>query len=95
MLKGQFAMVVSQMHRRGMRFEEAVCEFQSTFILTVLRDCRGNQCSAAKKLRMHRNTLRRTIRTLKLDLLSVRRPSNRRVPHGELVVGIPAIRARA
>jgi DNA-binding NtrC family response regulator len=93
-VKAKLAMLVSQMYRRGMRFEEALEEFQSVFILTVLRDNKGNQFRAAKKLGMHRNTLRRTIRTLKLDLLSVRPPSKRRASRGELVA-VPATRARA
>jgi Fis family transcriptional regulator, factor for inversion stimulation protein len=82
-VKAQLEMLVSQMYRRGMRFEEAVREFQRTFILTVLRDNRGNQCRAAKKLGMHRNTLRRTIRSLQLDLPSVRAGFRRRQPRGQ------------
>ncbi len=83
-MKTQLETLMLQMYRRGMRFEEAVREFQGAFILTVLRDNKGNQCRAAKKLGMHRNTLRRTIRSLQLDLLSVqavfrRRPSRRQV----------------
>ena len=95
MLKEQFETVVSQMYRRGTRFEEAVREFQSAFILTVLRDTKGNQCRAAKKLGMHRNTLRRTIRALKLDLLSTRPVSQRRSPRGEPVSAMPVVRAHA
>ena len=94
MLKEQFEIAVLQMYRRGLHFDDALREFQSTFILTVLRDNKGNQCRAAKKLGMHRNTLRRTIRALKLDLLSTRPVSRRRAPRGELVA-VQASRARA
>jgi Fis family transcriptional regulator, factor for inversion stimulation protein len=93
-MKAQLELLVSQMYERGLRFEEALREFQGAFILTVLRENKGNQCRAAKKLGMHRNTLRRTIRTLKLDLLSTRPVSRRRAPRGELVA-VPATRARA
>jgi hypothetical protein len=83
-VQAQLETLVLQMYRRGMRFEEAVREFQGTFILTVLRDNNGNQC-AAKKLGMYRNTLRRTIGILQLDLLSVRPASRRRAPGGDLL----------
>jgi DNA-binding NtrC family response regulator len=82
-MKAELELLVSQMYRRGMRLEEALQEFQSVFILTVLRDNKGNQFRAAKKLGMHRNTLRRTIRSLQLDLLSVRPASRCRPPRGQ------------
>ena len=47
------------MYRSGIRYSESVREFQSVFILTVLREQRANQVRAAQKLGMHRNTLRR------------------------------------
>lgn len=82
-MKAELELLVSQMYERGLRFEEALREFQSVFILTVLRDNKGNQCRAAKKLGMHRNTLRRTIRSLHLDLSSVRAALRHRPPRGQ------------
>jgi DNA-binding NtrC family response regulator len=82
-VKAQLETLVSHMYRHGMPFEEAVREFQRVFILTVLRDNKGNQCRASKKLGMHRNTLHRTIRSLQLDLLSVRAVFRRRPPRGQ------------
>ena len=67
-MKDQLESVVLQMYRAGVRCSEAVREFQKTFILTVLKDQRGNQCKAAEKLGVHRNTLRRTIRELEIDI---------------------------
>ena len=67
-MKAQLESLVSQMYRDGMRFEEAVQEFQRAFIFTVLREQKGNQCRAAEELGMDRNTLRRTIRDLQVDL---------------------------
>jgi Fis family transcriptional regulator len=77
--------LVSEMYKAGVRCSEAVREFQKAFILTVLKDQRGNQCKAAKKLGMHRNTLRRTIRELDIDIrptraIGKRRPSRSEVP---------------
>jgi hypothetical protein len=59
-MKEQLESVVLQMYKAGVRCSEAVREFQKAFILTVLKDESGNQCSAAKKLGVHRNTLRRS-----------------------------------
>ena len=60
-MKEQLESIVLQMYRDGVRCSEAVREFQKAFILTVLKDQRGNQCKAAERLGIHRNTLRRTI----------------------------------
>src|SRR5207244_4592061 len=81
------------MYRSGIRYSEAVREFQSIFILTVLREQRANQVRAARKLGMHRNTLRRMIRNFELDIRPLR-PSAHRPPLSERAV--PAqMKARA
>ena len=77
-MKQQLETVVLQMYEAGMGCAEAVREFQKAFILTVLKDQRGNQCKAAKKLGMHRNTLRRTIRDLDIDIGATQAPGKRR-----------------
>ena len=82
-MKAQLENLVFQMYRDGMRFADAVREFQKVFILTVLREEKGNQCRAADKLGMHRNTLRRTIRDLRLDPQAIREAARRRPPQGE------------
>jgi Fis family transcriptional regulator, factor for inversion stimulation protein len=79
----QLETVVLQMYKAGVRCSEAVREFQKAFIRTVLKDQRGNQCKAAKKLGIHRNTLRRTIRDLDIDIGSTRATANRRPPRAE------------
>ena len=58
-MKEQLEKLVLQMYRSGIRYSEAVREFQSIFILTVLREQRAKQVRAAQKFGMHRNTLRR------------------------------------
>ena len=85
MVKDHLEDLVSEMYKAGVRCSEAVREFQKAFILTVLKDQRGNQCKAAKKLGMHRNTLRRAIRELEIDIrptraIGKRRPSRSEVP---------------
>ena len=81
-MKGQLEAIVEQMYRAGMRFGEAVREFQKVFVLTVLRQERGNQCKAANKLGMHRNTLHRTIASLQIDLNPIRQSKRRLPPRG-------------
>jgi Fis family transcriptional regulator len=92
-MKDELESVVLQMYKAGMRCSEAVREFKEAFILTVLMDQRGNQCRAAKKLGMHRNTLRRTIRDLVIDIGPTRVMERRRPPRSE--VPAPPMKRRA
>jgi Fis family transcriptional regulator len=89
-MKEQLDSLVLQMYRAGARCSEAVREFQRAFILTVLKDQRGNQCKAAEKLGMHRNTLRRTIRDLEIDIGPTRATGRRRPPRSD--VPTPSVR---
>ena len=92
-MKEQLESVVLQMYRAGVRCSEAVREFQKAFILTVLKDQRGNQCKAAERLGIHRNTLRRTIRELEIDI-SPTRATGKRLP-ARSEIPMPAVRRRA
>lgn len=84
-MKEQLESVVLQMYTAGVGCEEAVREFQKTFILTVLKDQRGNQCKAAERLGMHRNTLRRTIRELQIDIGPARVSRKGRPPRSDTI----------
>jgi len=92
-VKDQLDNLVLPMYKAGVRCSEAVREFQRAFILTVLKDQRGNQCRAAERLGIHRNTLRRTIRDLDIDIGSTRATGRRRPPRSE--VATPSVRRRA
>jgi Fis family transcriptional regulator, factor for inversion stimulation protein len=85
-MKEQLESVVLQMHKAGFQCSDAVREFQKAFILTVLKDQRGNQCKAADKLGVHRNTLRRAIRALQIDIGPTRVTGRRRSPRSELPI---------
>jgi DNA-binding NtrC family response regulator len=74
--------LVLQMYRNGLRYSDGVREFQRIFLATVLRDEDVNQVRAAKKLGIHRNTLRSQIRELELDV-TVLRVARRRPPLSE------------
>jgi Fis family transcriptional regulator len=81
-VKEQLEKLVLHMYRSGIRYSQAVREFQKVFILTVLREQKANQGRAAQTLGMHRNTLRRIVRKLEIDL-GLLRPAHRRPPLGE------------
>jgi hypothetical protein len=49
-VKEQLEKLVLQMYRSGIRYSEAIREFQSAFILTVLQEHKANQVRAAQKL---------------------------------------------
>ena len=92
-MKEQLASVVLQMYKAGVRCSEAVREFQKAFILAVLKEQRGNQCKAAEKLGIHRNTLRRAIRELEIDIGPTRATGRRRPARSE--VPMAPVRRRA
>jgi Fis family transcriptional regulator len=78
-MRGELDALISQMHKGGILYAEAVREFRRVFIATVLRENNGNQSKTARELGMHRYTLSRTIAQLGLDI-SVFRSSGRRPP---------------
>jgi Fis family transcriptional regulator, factor for inversion stimulation protein len=86
-VKEQLEKLVLQMYRSGIGYSEALRKFQTAFILNVLREQKGNQFRAAPKLGMHRNTLRRTIRKLELEI-GLLRPVHRRPPLSERPVSV-------
>ena len=61
------------------RFLHPVREFKKQFVLTVLRDLDCNETKAARVLRMHRNTLARTLSELDLDIRALRKTKRRPV----------------
>jgi Fis family transcriptional regulator, factor for inversion stimulation protein len=92
-VKDQLEALILQMYRSGITYSEAVCELKKKFILTVLQDCKGNQCKAARELGMHRNTLSRTIAELKLNVKELR-AGTRRPPRSAHTVALEKKAAR-
>ena len=78
-MRGELDALISQMHKGGILYSEAVREFRKAFIATVLRANNGNQSKTARELGMHRNTLSRTASALELDLHALH-PGSRRPP---------------
>ena len=60
-MKEKLEVLVSEMIDRGLRYEEAVSEFERKFIMTALDKNKGNQTKAAKVLGIHRNTLNKRL----------------------------------
>jgi transcriptional regulator with GAF, ATPase, and Fis domain len=80
-LKIQLEKLVREMYLSGITYKRAVKVFQTCFIGTVLRENNGNQLRAARGLGMHRNTLKRDIGKLELDINDFR--SRRRPPKSD------------
>jgi Fis family transcriptional regulator len=78
-VKAQLEELVMQMYRGRITYSEAVREFKKAFLVTVLKEHKGNQCKAAVDLKIHRNSLARTISDLRLDVRALR-PGGRRPP---------------
>jgi Fis family transcriptional regulator len=80
-MKAQLEEIILEMRASRMPYSEALREFRKAFISVVLRELDGNQFRAAQKLRIHRNTLRRTIKELDVDIAKLRPASSRRQLH--------------
>ena len=85
-MKEALEQIVLYMYRSGLQYSEAVHEFQKAFLATVLRQENANQVRAAKKLGIHRNTLRRQIQEFELDVKMLRVDRRRPVLSERVVV---------
>ena len=66
MISDRLEKLIEEMVDRGVRFEDAVREFEKRFIARVLSRCDGSLTKSADALGMHRNTLSRKIAEHKL-----------------------------
>jgi DNA-binding NtrC family response regulator len=60
-MREQLERLVEEMVTKGIRYEDAMREFDKRFIAQVLVNVDGNLCKAADVLGIHRNTLSRKI----------------------------------
>jgi Fis family transcriptional regulator, factor for inversion stimulation protein len=58
--------LVTQMVEKGIHYEDALREFDKRFIVEVMDKSDGNLSKAADTLGVHRNTLSRKIKELKI-----------------------------
>jgi DNA-binding NtrC family response regulator len=61
MISDRLQKLVDDMVDKGVRFEDAVCEFERRFIARVMARSDGRLTKAADALNMHRNTLSRKL----------------------------------
>ena len=66
MISDRLEKLVEEMVDRGVRYEDAVHEFEKRFISRVLGSCDGSLTKAADTLGIHRNTLTRKMGEYKL-----------------------------
>jgi Fis family transcriptional regulator, factor for inversion stimulation protein len=58
--------LVTQMVEKGIQYEDALREFDKRFIVEVMDKSEGNLSKAADTLGVHRNTLARKMKDLKI-----------------------------
>lgn len=63
--------LVTQMVEKGIHYEDALREFDRRFIVEVVEKSDGNLSKAADTLGVHRNTLARKIKDLKIKTRAV------------------------
>jgi len=63
--------LVAEMVTRGVHYADAQREFDKRFISCVIEKHDGNLCKAADTLGVHRNTLTRKVKQLKLRVRSL------------------------
>ena len=78
-MKRELDALITQMYSAGMSYADSVRQFKKRYILEVLAHHKGNQCKAATELRMHRNTLSRTLAELDLNTAKIRKGMRRPV----------------
>ena len=65
-MKDQLEHLVAEMLGKGVRYEDALREFEKRFITQALQKMDGNLGKAADLLGMHRNTLSRKVTEYRL-----------------------------
>ena len=71
MISDRLERLVEEMVDRGVRFEDAIREFEKRFISLVLGRCDGSLTKTAGALGMHRNTLTRKMGEYKIKRRSL------------------------
>ena len=66
MISDRLERLVEEMVDKGVRFDDAVREFEKRFIARVLKQCDGSLTKTACQLGMHRNTLTRKMGEYKI-----------------------------
>jgi hypothetical protein len=78
------ARVVLGIHLNGLTLHEAGRTFKKRYIECALRECGGNKSAAARSMGVHRNTLDRDIKELKIRVWEFNLPGTRRQQRKQL-----------
>ena len=78
-LKDGLTLIVDELVRQGVTLQQARQEFERQFIKASLLSNGGNLCQSARRLGVHRNTLRNKVSSLGIDL-----PDRRQRPASSL-----------
>ena len=65
-MRDRLQQLVAEMVEKGIRYDDARREFDRQFLARVVSHCDGNLGKAATLLGVHRNTLTRRLRDLKI-----------------------------
>ncbi len=71
MIADRLQKLVDEMVETGVRFDDAVCEFEKRFITRMLVRADGSLTKTADALGMHRNTLSRKMGRYKIKRLKI------------------------
>ncbi len=66
MISERLDRLVAEMDEKGVRFEDAVREFEKRYICRVLDRCAGSLTRTSTELGLHRNTLTRKLAAYKI-----------------------------
>ncbi len=66
-LKAGLTLIVDELVRQGVTLQQARQEFERQFIKASLRSNGGNLCQSARRLGVHRNTLRNKVSSLGIE----------------------------
>lgn len=66
-LNGRLFQIVDELVRQGVTLEQARNEFEKQYIVSSLRSSAGNHTRSARRLGVHRNTLRNKLSNLGIE----------------------------
>jgi len=66
-LNGRLFQIVDELVRQGVTLEQARKEFEKQYIVSSLRSNSGNHSRSARRLGVHRNTLRNKVSNLGIE----------------------------
>ena len=66
MISDRLERLIEEMVEKGVRFDDAVREFEKRFIMKVLAHYEGSLVKTAEALKIHRNTLTRKMAEYKI-----------------------------